>query len=500
MKRIIILSCSLIICTGSLTVQAQDKDSIPQDSVLILADDPIASMLDSLSRMMFYDNPSVDFKNKYGFPIDSVPLYSDSIYAERLARLNSESPFELRYNAAVRNYIDLYAYKRRSMVQRMLGLSEYYFPMFEEILDRRGIPLELKYLAIVESALNPTARSRAGAVGLWQFMYGTGKMMGLKITSFVDERSDPRKATEAACDYIQFLYEMFGDWQMVLAAYNGGPGTVSKAIRRSGGKSTYWEIRPYLPRETQGYVPAFIAVNYIMNYWEEHNLIPATPKLAYCDVDTVNILDQLSFQQISKVLDMPIEEIKYLNPSYRRMTIPHSEENCYSLCLPADKIGRFISNEKQIYEFAKKDSVMKELAVQEITETHIVRKGEYLGKIASRYGCSPADLKAWNNLRSSNLRVGQKLIVYVSSKPGSKKPATVASNTSNKKASDEEKPSSATEEIKGEFKYVTVQKGDSLWSISQQHGVTVDQIKKWNNMRSGKKILPGQKIKILASS
>ena len=292
-------------------------DTLAKDTAGIFADDPIAYMLDSLSRLKFFDKLTLQITpNKYGFPLDSVPDYSDSIYSMRLAKLDAESPFDLVYNNAVRNYIELYAVRKRAMVSRMLGMTQLYFPIVEEILDKHKMPLELKYLAIVESALNPSARSRCGAVGLWQFMYGTGKMMGLKISSYVDERCDPYKSTEAACEYLQFLYDMFGDWQMVLAAYNSGPGSVSKAIRRSGGKTTYWEIRPYLPRETQGYVPAFIAVNYVMTHAEEHNLYPAVPRMTFADVDTVNIKKELSFQQIAKVLGMPVEDIQYLNPCY----------------------------------------------------------------------------------------------------------------------------------------------------------------------------------------
>ncbi len=504
MKRLLYI-CAII--TGSLfsaPAYSQTSDTLFKDTTgTIFADDPIASMLDSLSRMMFFDKSTLDITpNKYGFPVDSIPNYSDSVYRMRLAKLDAESPFDLIYNNAVRSYIEMYAVRKRATVARMLGLSKMYFPMIEEILDRKKIPLELKYLAIVESALNPTARSRAGAMGLWQFMYGTGKMMGLKISSYVDERCDPVKSTEAACDYIQFLYDMFGDYQMVLAAYNGGPGTVSKAIRRSGGKNTYWEIRPYLPRETQGYVPAFIAVNYVMTHWEEHNLYAAVPKITYADVDTVNIKQELSFQQIAKVLNMSVDEIRYLNPCFKRGTVPHSEENCYALCLPTEKIGSFIANEAEIYEYAKKDSLMQALAVQEVAKIHTVRKGEILSKVAKRYGCTPEDIKAWNRLKSAKLRTGQRLTVYVPVKPNTitaTAKTTAASDTTS--VSRPEKPVTASDSTKTpasadtKFRYVTVQKGDSLWSIAQENGVSIDQLKQWNNLEGGK-IMTGQKLKI----
>lgn len=495
-----ILYLAILLLFSSNYCAAQVAENIKDSSAIIFSDDPIAAMLDSLSRLKFFDKPDYSKKNKFNFPIDSVPNYSDSVYAMRLAKLDSESPFDLIYNNAVRSYIDLYAVRKRGLSQRALGLSQLYFPMFEEILDKRKLPLELKYLAIVESALNPTARSRAGAQGLWQFMYGTGKMMGLKISSYVDQRNDPVKATEAACDYIQFLYDMFGDWQMVLAAYNGGPGTVSKAIRRSGGKTTYWEIRPYLPRETQGYVPAFIAVNYVMQHAEEHNLYPVQPRFTFADVDTVNIRQELSFHQISKILDMPIDEIQYLNPCYKRLTIPYSEGECYSLCLPLTKIGAFIANEDKIYEFAKKDSVMQALAIQQVAKTYTVRKGETISRVAKKFDCTPDDIKAWNNLRSVKLRSGQKLTVYVpvkgtaSTASAKTVPAdTTSVNPEMKTASDMVKTTPAPG---SKFRYITVQRGDSLWSIAQENGVTVQQLKQWNSLDDGK-IMVGQKVKIL---
>ena len=489
----------------SATASAQSPDPAPKDSSgIIFSDDPIASMLDSLSSVKFSYKPDYSLKNKYNFPIDSVPNYSDSIYSLRLAKLDAESPFDLIYNNAVRSYIELYAVRRRAMVSRMLGMSDYYFPIIEEILDRKKIPLELRYLAIVESALNPTIRSRAGAMGLWQFMYGTGKMMGLKITSYVDERCDPVKSTEAACDYLQFLYDMFGDWQMVLAAYNGGPGTVSKAIRRSGGKNTYWEIRPYLPRETQGYVPAFIAVNYVMTHWEEHNFYPTQPQMNFTDVDTVNIKQELSFQQIAKVLNMSVDDVRFLNPCYKRGTVPHSEDNCYALCLPTEKIGSFIANEAEIYEYAKKDSVMQALAVQEVAKIHTVRKGETLSRVAKRYGCTPEDVKAWNHLKSVKLHSGQRLTVYIPVKGTAVTAQTKTTAAADTSAVAKIKPEVAVSSEAGKnplppdakFRYVTVQKGESLWSISQDNSVTIDQLKQWNNIADGK-IIPGQKLKIL---
>ncbi len=480
--------------------QTAEKDS----SSLILNDDPIASMLDSLSHLKIFERTSLQLHpNKYHFPLDSVPNYSDSIYSSRLAKLDAESPFDLIYNSAVRSYIELYAVRKRGLVERALGLSQMYFPIIEEILDKKKMPLELKYLAIVESALNPTARSRAGAVGLWQFMYGTGKLQGLKISSYLDERSDPYKSTEAACEYLQFLYDMFGDWQMVLAAYNSGPGNVSKAIRRSGGKTTYWEIRPYLPRETQGYVPAFIAVNYVMTHAEEHNLYPIMPRMTAADVDTLNIKQELSFQQISKILDIPVEDIQYLNPCYKRCTVPYSAGECYTLCLPLTKIGTFIANEDKIYEYAKKDSLMQTLAIQQVAKTYVVRKGETVSRVAKKFGCTPEDIQAWNHLRKPKLHSGQVLTVFIPVKGNSSIASAKNSSSENPSAKKAETKTSAdTTSVSSapnqKIKYVTVRKGDSLWNIAQENGVTLEQLKQWNNISEGK-IMVGQKLKIFAS-
>jgi membrane-bound lytic murein transglycosylase D len=301
-----------VLTTGSVFAQ----------NTLTISDNPVAAMLDSLANQKVLEKallkPIYPKTNKYKFAPDSVPRCEDFVYESRLAKLDAVSPFDLVYNPHVKGFIELYAVRKRELVSRMMGLSQLYYPMFEEIFDKHNIPLELKHLAVIESALNPTARSRCGATGLWQFMYPTGKMYGLTVTSYIDERSDVYKATEAAAEYLKSLYGMFGDWQMVLAAYNAGPGTISKAIRRSGGKKTYWEIRPYLPTETQAYVPAFIAANYVMNYPTEHNIYASTPRKTYFEVDTAVVKEPMTFNQISAALDISIEEIMYFNPQYRK--------------------------------------------------------------------------------------------------------------------------------------------------------------------------------------
>jgi membrane-bound lytic murein transglycosylase D len=464
------------------------------DSSFIFNDDPIASMLDSLARLKYFEAgyKSNVRSNKYHFAPDSVPRYSDTYYNAHLEKLDALSPFDLRYNYIVKGYIEMYTIRKRELVSRMMALSQFYFPLFEEMLDKYNLPLELKYLAICESALNPLAKSRCGAMGLWQFMYPTGRLFGLNVSSYVDERCDPYKETVAACEYLQSLYKLFGDWQLVLAAYNGGPGTVNKAIRRSGGKKTYWEIRPYLPRETQGYVPAFIAVNYVMTHTAEHNINSSIVKKWFHEVDTVAVKQQVTFDQLSKVLEMPVEDIQALNPSFKKNVIPYNPEGkLYSLCLPSDKIGSFLTNETAIYNYLKKDTLTFQnlLAYQESMRTIKVKKGESLATIAKKYGCTVADIRGWNSLRSKSVRPGQRLTVYVK-KAAASKPLMVASaKTVAPKSTDVQNGSK-------KFKYYTIQRGDTLWQIANAHGVTLADLKKMNNISSSYKLMPGKKLKV----
>lgn len=492
-KTIVVVGVFLFLFL-STTLRSQTTVAYAPETMV---DDPIAAALDSLYKLNLFEKGYAKIaypKNpKYNFPHDSVPRYEEIIFESRLMKLDAASPFDLQYNPVVKGYIDMYTIRRRELVSRMMALSQFYFPMFEEQLDKYNLPLELKYLAICESALNPMAKSRAGAMGLWQFMYPTGKMYGLKVSSYVDERCDPYKSTVAACEYFQYLYGLFGDWQMVLAAYNCGPGNINKAIRRSGGKKTYWEIRPFLPKETQGYVPAFIAVNYVMGYTAEHNLYSAIPKKTFLQVDTVTVKKQLSFSQISRFLDIPEEELQYLNPSYKRMVIPYSPDEPNTLTLPSSKLGVFIANEEDIYNKGK-DSVHSQdvLSTQETIKIHTVKSGEHLSTIAKRYGCTVADIKLWNGIKSSTVKTGKKLTIYVyGKKPLEKKTATTAenktttNNTSNNNNGTVEK-----------YKYHTVQKGDSLYKISTKYKTTVDELKRLNNFGAKYSLIPGKKIKV----
>lgn len=455
---------------------------------------PIADMLDSLSSQKMFEaafqRPIFNKNNKYRFAEDSVPRYDDYTYQARLAKLDAASPCDLVFNNHVKGFIELYTFRKRESVSRMMGVAQLYYPMFEEVLDKYNIPLELRHLAVVESALIPTARSRAGAMGLWQFMYPTGKMYGLKVSSYVDERCDPYKATVAAAEYLKNLYDMFGDWQMVLAAYNAGPGTISKAIRRSGGKRTYWEIRPWLPAETQGYVPAFIAANYVMNYAQEHNIYPAVARNNYFEVDTVVLKYPMSFAQISDMLQVPEEELCYYNPQYRKNVIPAGG---HSLCLPKTKIAYFLNNEQAIYaklEEMKQNGITEEV-VAEVKKTHTVRSGEKLSTIARKYGVTIAELKTWNYIGKRGIKPGKKLVVYVREQRSVAKPAAASQVAS----AENNEENQQLAEKRSEFTIYKVRKGDSLYGLASKFNVSYKVIMEDNNLKS-KDLRYGQVLKI----
>ncbi len=417
---------------------------------------------------------------------------STKLLKERLAHLNSKTPFNVEYNASLEKIIKHYLKNRKTSLENIMGRAKYYFPIFEEHLDKYNIPLEIKYLAIVESALNPKAKSRVGATGLWQFMYTTGNQYNLKISSYVDERSDPIKSTEAACKYLSKLYTIFNDWDLALAAYNSGPGNVNKAIRRSGGKKNYWNIRRYLPRETAGYLPAFYATYYILEYANEHQLYPKNEILNTFETDTILVKRQLTFEQVKKVIDIDDDLLQFLNPQYKLKIIPVVKNRNYTLTIPKYLVGKFVSNEDKIYAFAKADDAKREKPLPKYTEgqdriRYRVRSGDYLGKIASRYGVSVSSIKRWNGLRSDQLRIGQRLTIYPRKH--------VASTATKQKKSKNNK--TAKSSPKGKYTTYTVKQGDSLWLISQKFPkVSVNQIKEWNNIWSTKSLQPGTKLKI----
>lgn len=493
-----ILFTIISICTINLFAFG-NNDSL-QD--LMDKDDPVLAAIDSMMATGYFEtlgfNDNVDDLNIYGYAKDSVPEFDSLTYHNRFEALNANSPFSLVYNNYTKGYVNLYAKRRKKVTGRMLGLAPIYFPIFEENLDKYNLPLELKYLPIIESALNPKAKSRVGATGLWQFMYRTGKMFDLQATSYYDERSDIYKSTDAACRYLKSLYGMYNNWNMALAAYNCGPGNVNKAIRRSGGKTTYWEIREYLPRETRGYVPAFIAVNYIMNYASEHNIFPIKPDISCFKIDTVSVKDHLSFTQLSEFLDIPMEYLEYLNPAYKHNFIPKNKE-ANTLCLPTNKIGDFLTNEEKIYalktEQDKKDSVAfaQNAPIHSSPATkrgnavvYTVKSGDVLGKIAQRYHCRVSQIKDWNNLYSDRLKIGQKLYIYA-------KPSYAAQNKK-KEQVDKQKTKPVYD---GKYQYHIVKQGDNLWDIANKYdGVSVEQIKKLNQEIDIKRLKLGTKLRI----
>ena len=495
----------------------QTKDSIGSQKIKVLdsliegnenLSKIIKAQIDSVSALSFLDNDhaaSIDEKwleELYGNDLyDSIsksiseltfeevdyPELSTETLKARLKVLNTKTPFNVEYNPGLESVIKSYLKNRRESLQRLIGLSAYYFPMFEQELDSHDIPLEIKYLAIVESALKPRAKSRVGATGLWQFMYSTGKMYGLDVSSYVDERSDPIKSTKAATKYLSKLYEIFGDWDLALAAYNSGPGNVTKAIRRSGGYQNYWNIRHNLPRETAGYLPAFLATMYIFEYAEEHGFTKAKPEFAYKETDTIRVKQMITLDQVSEVTGVDIEELQFLNPSYKLDIIPYIKDENYTLRLPRNVMGPFVNNEDQIYAYAKAEFDKREKPLPQFFEAesktiYRVRSGDFLGKIARKYGVRVSQIKQWNGLRSNNISIGQRLTIYPS------KPYTPTSSTNKSGSSVKLNPSNVT--------YYTVKEGDSLWSISQKFsGVSVQNIKDWNDI-SGNHLKPGMKLKI----
>lgn len=365
---------------------------------------------------------------------------STEVLKERLANLDAKSPFNIEYSKGLENIIKSYLKNRPRSYERLMAISEYYFPMFEEYLSKYNVPLEIKYLAVIESALNPRAKSRVGATGLWQFMYPTGKQYNLEVNSYVDERSDPLKATEAACQYLSSLYNIFGDWDLVLASYNAGPGNVTKAIRRSGSYSNYWNIRKNLPKETQAYVPTFLATMYIYEYAKDHGIKGKRAPITYFETDTVMVKRQMSFKQIAQLLDVPVSQLELLNPIYKLDIIPFTTDKAHYLRLPKEKIALFASNEKAVYAYldyedskrekpyfidraetavasrrdttssrslASTTATKKERSVT--TKTHTVKRGDNLGEIAAKYDVSVADLRKWNKIKGNNIMAGQRL-------------------------------------------------------------------------------------------
>ena len=484
-------------------------DSEVKNQGKLMPEDYTAEVSDSLLNLWYVQN-LVSQSEEDLYDMDSVKFESnvpDSVYIERIKMMNSF--ISLPYNSVVKNYIIKYSEKMPSSIGKILGLYEYYKPYFDEIFDRYNMPEELKAMAIIESAMNPLAVSRAGAKGMWQFMYSTAKIYGLQIDSFVDERLDPYKAAEAAAQYLQDAYEIFGDWNLAIASYNCGAGNVNKAIRRSGSRQ-FWDLYPYLPRETRGYGPAFVGALYTMKYYKEHGIKP-TPVALPTPVDTFKINKMLHLKQINEVIGVPLDELKNLNPQYKHEIIPGNSKE-YILRLPYSYSNAFIEHEDSIYRH-KADKYFNPVTLKSIQEggdgeqiTYRVKSGDYLGKIASRYGTTVAKIKRWNNLKSNDIRVGQRLIIY----RGGNAPATSSSSSSSTKtqststtttkssttsSTTTKAPAAKPVDPNAPYTEYVVKNGESLYLIAKKFpGVSAQNIMDFNGI--GSNIKPGMKIKI----
>lgn len=495
--------------------------SAENDTIIIRDDDSterIENDLDSLLNNWFIQM-SVD-RAEMAATDSTIGEFPDSVYKDRIARINSM--ITLPYNSIIRNHIHVYTEKKLDRFRIILGLQDYYFPMIEDIFDSYGLPVELKYMAVIESALNPNAVSRVGATGLWQFMYSTGRMYGLTINSIIDERRDPVRATHAAAKYLKDLYDIYKDWILVIAAYNCGPGNVNKAIRRSGNRKDYWEIYYRLPRETRGYIPQYVAAAYAMNYYHDHNIAPIQIDLPTA-IDTIMVSRDVHLQQIAAVLDMPIEELSGLNPQYRTGLIPGNSKPC-SITLPVDRLGDFIDLADTITNYMKDQYLTRVNLTSLPTHStyvppdvkgktkliYVVKDGDNLGFISEWYDVGLSDLRYWNNIYRNTIRVGQKLAIYVD-------PARVTRYEKVNSMSFAEKqqlegkstvavaPVSSGLAVTGPtdqgYEFYTVRYGDTVWDIAKMYdGITATDIMKLNNISDASKIQVGQKLRIRKKS
>ncbi len=476
------------------------KNSFKKDQLCTRVD---SLWMNELVSLDIYDDLTKDIQTINTDITVDEELPTD-LLKQRLQVMNEKSPFEIEYNQGLENIIKSFLKNRKKSFSRLMSLSEYYFPIFEDAFAKQNVPLEIKYLAVVESALNPKAVSKMGATGIWQFMYGTGKQYDLKIDSYIDERSDPLKSTAACSEYMTKMFKIFGDWELVLASYNSGPGNVTKAIRRSGGKTKYWDIRNHLPKETQGYVPAFLATMYLFEFHKEHGINPERAVVKNFETDTVQIKNQMSFKQIADLLDMPQSQIQLLNPSYKLGIVPFYQNEKHFLRLPKDKISTFVSNEDKIYDYvayqAQHKGLPKQLALKvtpkgkvkldnavAATETQYykVRKGDNLGSIADKYDVSILELKKWNNIKGNAIALGKTLKIKSNIDSIAKVPKELKAPVIDKKqveeavASNDDKEKSST--VHQEY---VVTAGDNLGSIAKKFGTTIADLKELNNLTS----------------
>ena len=470
------------------------KDSLSSAACLQMVEQSLETFYAEYAKDANYDS----IIDALEFEANQVPEVSDEVICQRLEKMNELSPFHLDCNPTTISVIRFFNKNRRSFIRIALGRSKLYFDMYEAALDKYDLPIDLRFLSVIESGLRPHVKSPAGALGLWQFMYGTGKMYGLKENTFFDERMDPAKSTDAACRYLKKLYDIYGDWNLALAAYNAGPGNINKAIRRSGGKRTYWEVRPFLPRETQGYVPNFIAAAYLMTYHAEHNLVPMEAKIHHAQLDTMCLGKGVHMETISRLLDWEVEDIKALNPTYKRTYIPQTvPPQC--LTGPLMKIGKLVSFEDSLYAMERRTyGASGQLLVQQNTTlplkvesdndtadvalspgytfiNHKVRKGETLTRISQKYKVTNSQVMEWNKLRSTKVPVGK--ILKIGQKIKAETPVV-------------DMKTEAPDSIMGlvyydslVMVYHVVQRNESLDYIATKYKVKADDIKKWNNLK-----------------
>jgi membrane-bound lytic murein transglycosylase D len=460
--------------------QAEPQDTFQYQKMLDVIEATI--LKDHLER--FNNNETAYIISSLGYTEEDAPTFSDSVYCLKLAEMDKMSPFSFECNEYVLQTIRYFANKRRKFTGIVLGRSRLYFDLFEETLARHDLPLELKYLSVIESGLRPQVKSRAGALGLWQFMYRTGKLYGLEENSYIDERMDPILSTDAAARYLKKLYEMYDDWNMALAAYNAGPGNVNKAIRRSGGKMTYWEIRPYLPRETQGYVPNFIAMAYMMTHHAAHNIVPIEPLVYEFETDTICLRKSLNTATLDSLFGWTHDEFIQLNPVYKTKHVPETDPpQC--IRMPISLIKDWIAHEDTLYQldslyFAApvvetKTEKTNYSASSSSSTTHVVRSGETLSLIASKYGTTVNQIMNTNNLRSTKLKIGQKLVIH--GKPTTTKSAPPTSVDSNAKTH-------------------TIQSGDNFWNIAKRYGTTAKRLEELNPNLDPTDLKVGQKVRV----
>ena len=400
---------------GALFVFAQQPPEVLDSTQIIIKEFKYAALVDSLISKDYFITTTKKRDDSVNQNIN--PYINTDTLKKRLKALDSKTPLNITYNPVIERLINNYLGNRRRSLERLMLRSYYYFPMFEEILDKHDVPLEIKYLSVIESALRPRAKSPVGASGLWQFMFSTAKIYNLEVSSYVDERLDPLMSTNAAALYLKRLYNIFGDWELALAAYNAGPGNITKAMRRSGGYRNYWNIRSFLPRETANYIPAFFATLYIFEYAEQHGFYNSLTTPSIIETDTVKIKQMIHFDHIDAVLNVGIETLEFLNPSYKLNLIPYFSDHDNILRLPKNQIGKFVTNEDKIYTFSKDEFDKREKPLPKFYKmdskiSYKVKSGDYLGKVAKKFNVTIKDIKKWNGLKTDLINVGDRLIIY----------------------------------------------------------------------------------------